>query len=33
MKANGAPEQIYLNQDDGFIWHCRSYKGWLYKQD
>ena len=25
MKAN-APEKIYLNQDDGFIWHCRSYK-------
>lgn len=21
-----APEKIYLNQDDGLIWHCRSYK-------
>ena len=20
------PEKIYLNQDDGLIWHCRSYK-------
>lgn len=26
MKANGAPEKIYLSQDDGLIWHCRSYK-------
>ena len=26
MKANEAPEKIYLNQDDGLIWHCRSYK-------
>lgn len=25
MKAN-APEKIYFNQDDGLIWHCRSYK-------
>lgn len=23
---NKAPEKIYLNQDDGLIWHCRSYK-------
>lgn len=21
-----APKKIYLNQDDGLIWHCRSYK-------
>lgn len=26
MKANEAPEKIYLNQDDGLIQHCRSYK-------
>ena len=26
MKTNEAPEKIYLNQDDGLIWHCRSYK-------
>ena len=26
MKASEAPEKIYLNQDDGLIWHCRSYK-------
>lgn len=26
MKPNEAPEKIYLNQDDGLIWHCRSYK-------
>ena len=26
MKANEAPEKIYFNQDDGLIWHCRSYK-------
>ena len=26
MKVNEAPEKIYLNQDDGLIWHCRSYK-------
>ena len=26
MKANEAPDKIYLNQDDGLIWHCRSYK-------
>lgn len=26
MEANEAPEKIYLNQDDGLIWHCRSYK-------
>lgn len=25
MRAN-APEKIYLNQYDGLIWHCRSYK-------
>lgn len=21
-----APKKLYLNQDDGLIWHCRSYK-------
>ena len=26
MKANEAPEKIYLNQDDGLVWHCRNYK-------
>lgn len=25
-KVMEAPEKIYLNQDDGLIWHCRSYK-------
>ena len=26
MKANEAPEKIYLNQDNGLILHYRSYK-------
>jgi hypothetical protein len=26
MQENNAPEKLYLNQNEGLIWHCRSYK-------